>query len=254
MKRFLSLSVLFLIFLLTGCRPTSPSQSDDPLQILFIGNSYTFVNEMPEVFAELAELGDHEVNVTMLAKAGFSLNDHAQDPETRKVLDSQSWDYVILQEKSNLPILDKEEMAQGIRQLNELTAAQGTKNILFMPWAYRDGFPAAELEDYQAMQSLVANAYLAVAADFELSVAPVGIVWQAALERDPQLDLWSSDGSHPSPLGSYLAANVFYALIFSQSPVGKTDFEGAELTMKTEKLLQEITADLVLEDPVKWNP
>ena len=254
MKRFLSLSILFFISLLAGCRPTSQPQSDDPLQILFIGNSYTFVNEMPEVFAELAELGDHEVNVTMLAKAGFSLDDHAQDPETRKVLDSQSWDYVILQEKSNLPILDKEEMTHGVRQLNELTAGHGTKTILFMPWAYRDGFPAAELDDYQAMQSLVANVYLAVAAEFELSVAPVGIVWQAALERDPQLDLWSSDGSHPSPLGSYLAANVFYALIFGQSPVGKIDLEGVEITAKTEKLLQEITADLVLEDPEKWNP
>ena len=254
MKRFLSLSILFFISLLGGCRPTSPSQSDDPLRILFIGNSYTFVNEMPEVFSELAELGDHDVNVTMLAKAGFSLKDHAQDPETRKVLDSQSWDYVILQEKSDLPVLDREEMTHGVRQLDELTAGHGTKTILFMPWAYRDGLPSAELEDYQAMQSLVSDAYLAVAGDFELSVAPVGIVWQAALERDPQLDLWSSDGSHPTPLGSYLAANVFYALIFSQSPIGKTDFEGTELTMKTEKLLQEITADLVLDDPEKWNP
>ena len=43
-------------------------------------------------------------------------------------------------------------------------------------------------------------------------------------------------------------------LIFSQSPGGKTDFEGTELTMKTEILLQEITADLVLEDPEKWIP
>ena len=71
------------------------------------------------------------------------------------------------------------------------------------------------MADYQALQSTVANAYLDVAQEFDLSITPVGIVWQAALDANPNLDLWSSDGSHPSPLGSYLAANVFYALIFN---------------------------------------
>ncbi|MGB3702424.1 MAG: DUF4886 domain-containing protein [Anaerolineales bacterium] len=158
------------------------------------------------------------MNVITLAKSGYSLSDHAQDPETRTVIGGQKWDYIILQEKSDIPIIDggiDGQMYQGVQQINDLAAAQGAKTILFMPWAYQDGFLAAGMADYQALQSTVANAYLDVAQEFDLSITPVGIVWQAALDANPNLDLWSSDGSHPSPLGSYLAANVFYALIFN---------------------------------------
>ncbi|MCJ7535315.1 MAG: hypothetical protein MUO57_07265, partial [Anaerolineales bacterium] len=129
-------------------------------QILFIGNSFTFVNKMPEVFAELADLGDHRVNVTTLAKSGYSLSDHAQDPETRTDIGRQKWDYIIFQEKSDIPIIDggiDGQMYQGVQQINDLAAAQGAKKILFMPWAYQDGFPAAGMADYQALQSKVAK-------------------------------------------------------------------------------------------------
>jgi hypothetical protein len=56
--------------------------------------------------------------------------------------------------------------------------------------------------------------------EFDLLVALVGLAWQSVLQHEPQLGLWGPDGSHPSPLGSYLAANVFYALIFDESPSG----------------------------------
>ena len=256
MNRTLSYAALFLIFLFAGCVPASPPQPEQPLQILFIGNSYTFVNQMPEMFANLAESGGHRVEVTSLAKSGYSLTDHTQDPETNAVLQGQRWDYVILQEKSDLPVLSGEKegkMYLGVRQLNQLAVEQSAETVLFMPWAYRDGFPSAGLIDYPAMQSSVANAYMAIAREFDLSVAPVGIVWQAALILDPQLALWNMDGSHPSPLGSYLAANVFYALIIEQSPVGLPHPDSDEVKTEIAKFVQEIAAEIVLENPENWN-
>ncbi|MGB7096947.1 MAG: hypothetical protein WBD62_20040, partial [Anaerolineales bacterium] len=126
MNRFLSYPILLFIFLLLGCSSPSPSQPDEPLQILFIGNRYTFVNKMPGVFPELADLGDHRVNVITLAKSGYSLSDHAQDPETRTVIGGQKWDYIIFQEKSDIPIIDggiDGQFYQGVQQINDLAAA-----------------------------------------------------------------------------------------------------------------------------------
>lgn len=115
---------------------------------------------MPEVFAELADLGDYRVNVTTLAKSGYSLSDHAQDPETLLVFDGQKWDYIILQEKSDIQIIDRGidgQFYQGVQQINDLAAAQGANTTMFRPWAYQNGFPAAGMADYQALQSKVAK-------------------------------------------------------------------------------------------------
>ena len=49
-------------------------------------------------------------------------------------------------------------------------------------------------------------------------VAPVGYAWLTAWLQNPQLDLWQADGSHPTEQGTYLAACVFYAVLFRQSP------------------------------------
>ena len=219
--RILYFTIFIVMICIAGCTPAPASE--EPVQILFIGNSYTFANQMPETFATLAELGGHEVMITSLAKGGYSLAKHAEDSATRSALESQSWDYVILQEQSDFPVSqsDRERnMYPSIRQFKEWAAAKGAETILFMPWAYRDGFPMSGLADYQEMQAEVANAYLEIADELDLRVAPVGLAWQDVLQHEPQLDMWQIDGSHPSPLGSYLAASVFYALIFDESPSG----------------------------------
>lgn len=239
---------LIVVFFIVGC--ASPPALEEPLQILFIGNSYTFVNQMPETFATLAELGGHEVMVTSLAKGGYSLANHAQDNSTRSALESQRWDYVILQEKSDFPIsqVDREsQMYPSIRLLNELAAAQGAETILFMPWAYRDGFPEFGLSDYLAMQAEVANAYIEIADELGLRVAPVGLAWQSVLQHEPQLGLWGPDSSHPSPLGSYLAANVFYALIFNESLSGLL-YTPQGVNERAGKVVVEIASQSVLGD------
>lgn len=255
MKRFLSLIILFFILLVAACKPASLPEVEEPINILFIGNSYTFVNEMPEIFAELAELGEHNVKVTTLAKAGYSLDDHVQDPQTRRLIRDENWDYVILQEKSSLPVLDIELMAQGVSQLIELAADQNSETILFMPWAYQSGFPEAGLADYQAMQSKVAETYLDLGQDFDISVAPVGIAWQKLLENEPELDLWNPDGSHPTWRGSFLAASTFYALLFQESPAGLWEPDrSVDAEFEITRLLEETAAETVIGNPGLWKP
>ena len=73
----------------------------------------------------------------------------------------------------------------------------------------------------------------------------------AVRRQNPQLDLWQDDGSHPTEQGTYLAACVFYAVLFRQSPQGLTYGDG--LAADTVRVLQTLAADTVLAEPARWN-
>jgi hypothetical protein len=105
------------------------------------------------------------------------------------------------------------------------------------------------------MQSRVADSYLDLAKELGISAAPVGIAWQSVLEYDPQAALWSLDGSHPSWLGSFLAVNTFYALIFEENPTGMWKSEASIKTgVEIIHAVQVISADTVLGDLDHWRP
>ena len=117
-----------------------------PIRVLFVGNSLTFSNDLPGTFAELAQSGDHEVEVEMLAQGGWTLADHAQSSATLEEIRQGDWDFVVLQEQSKLPAipdLRKEQMYQAVRFLDEQIRESGAEAILFMTWGTRDGLPEA---------------------------------------------------------------------------------------------------------------
>jgi len=89
----------------------------------------------------------------------------------------------------------------------------GAKTLFFLTWARQDS---------PESQTLLNRAYVSVAEELKAAVAPVGIAWQKALRENPKLVLHHADRSHPGPAGSYLAACVFHAVLFSSSPEGVT--------------------------------
>ena len=82
-------------------------------------------------------------------------------------------------------------------------------------------------------------------------MAPVGYAWSKLRQQNPQLNLWQEDGSHPSEQGTYLAACVFYSVIYKESPVGLS-YTG-NLSTEDAQLLQKMAADIVLTHPEFWN-
>jgi hypothetical protein len=101
------------------------------------------------------------------------------------------------------------------------------------------------------MQAQVQSGYMEIADELEVLVAPVGAAWQNGMARDPQLDLWQADGIHPNREGTYLAACVFYATIYRQSPQGLTYTAG--LAQEKAQFLQTVAAETVLESAERWN-
>lgn len=241
MNRIIRNFIRCFIFLVAGC--TSLPRADEPVWILFIGNSYTFANRMVETFTNLAITGGHDVMLESLIKGGYSLADHLADGASRSMFEKQTWNFVILQEKSSFPVSQSERennMYPAIREWNDLVALQGGETILFMPWTYRDGYLDIGLDDYSQMQAEIANAHLEIGSELNLRSAPIGITWQAVLQQAPQLQAWDPDGSHPSRLGSFLAANVIYAVIFDSSPADIL-FTPTEVSEEDAQFITEIT-------------
>jgi hypothetical protein len=246
--------LLICIFSLTlfGCSPASKcdgSQSAGPLlYILFIGNSYTYVNDLPGTFSKLACSGGRKVETAMAAEGGWTLADHAASAQTLEKINQQKWDIVILQEQSEIPALPASRsysMVPAARLLVSKIRAVGALPVFFMTWGHRDGLPASGLPDYNSMQAQLSTGYTGIAQEQKAAIVPVGNVWQKAVAQSPPLDLWQADGSHPNEKGTYLAACVFYAVLYHQSPVGLSFTAG--ISQETARLIQTLAADSILK-------
>src|SRR5574342_386010 len=112
MKRWTILILCALILLTSGCSPRSCSEDPECTRVLFIGNSYTFVNDLPGMFAGLASAGGHRVETEVEAEGGWMLSDHAQSKATRNKIKSSNWSFVVLQEQSQVPASQQVRITQ----------------------------------------------------------------------------------------------------------------------------------------------
>jgi hypothetical protein len=239
---------------LPGPSPCVAQDAAPCSRVLFIGNSYTYVNDLPTMFAALAGAGGHRVETGMAAEGGATLADQLNSSGTLDKLGSAKWDFVVLQEQSQIPASEQarvQQMYPAARLLVRRIEDAGARPIFFMTWAHRDGWPENGLPDYESMQVAIDDGYLGIARELGVPVAPVGYAWLLAHRQDPRLDLWQPDGIHPSMQGSYLAACVFYAAVFHESPEGLSYL--ADLPGQTARLLQTAAADAVLTRPEQWN-
>jgi hypothetical protein len=239
---------------LTACAPHAGcSGQRGCTSVLFLGNSYTTVNDLPGTFAALAASGGHSVGTQTLAQGGETLAQHAASPADATAISSGHWDYVVLQEQSEVPSLAAMAQAQmypaAIRLISMIRKAGG-QPLLFLTWGHRDGWPQPGLGSYPAMQAAVDQSYRRLSAAQHVPVAPVGWPWWTLLGQEPGAGLWQSDGSHPTTEGTYLAACVFYAAIFQQSPVGLRDHDG--LSDPEAARAQAAAATAVIGDQPAW--
>jgi len=251
MKRFLSL--LMLLFVLCSCSFAAncgDAQDTSCTRVLFIGNSYTFVNDLPATFAKLAKSGGHKVEVGMAAQGGWTFANHIQSPETLDQLNSETWNFVVLQEQSQIPSVEQSRtqgMYPAARELVREIREVGATPIFFLTWAHRQGWPENGMMNYESMQSQINAGYFGIAQELNVPVAPVGSAWLTAVKAHPELVLWQEDGSHPTEQGTYLAACVFYAIIFHEDPDELTYRAG--LSSEVADTLQAIASEAVLNTP-----
>jgi uncharacterized protein DUF4886 len=256
MRRLLALLACIGLLLPVGCTPAITGCKNAQAactRVLFIGNSYTYVNDLPAMVAELTRAGGHQIETGMAAEGGLTLADHVASSATQATLASGHWDIVVLQEQSQIPAVAEfrtSQMDPAARTLIHTIRLAGSRAMFFLTWAHRDGWPENGLPDYARMQDQIDDAYLRLAGELLVPIAPVGVAWATVVSQNARPGLWQDDGSHATPAGTYLAACVFYAAIFVASPVG-LGYE-AGLPKETAASLQAVAAETVLTDQARW--
>lgn len=181
------------------------------ISVLFVGNSYTYYNDMPQAaFTELAKAAGFEVEVTAVTQGGYKLCQFA-DPgdehgkRLRETIAGKCFDYAVLQEQSLNPLRDEEEFLAGVEGVKALIRAE--KFVLYATWGRNDGSPdlaALGLTRAEMMEKLSA-AYNKAGERYGMQVAEVGKAFLTQPDKDA---LYDPDMTHPSALGSEIAAGV----------------------------------------------
>lgn len=195
------------------------------MKILFIGNSHTYYNSMPQMVKELLEYTGESVHVTMSTEGGKGLIYHCDRKDVNFNIRYGEYDVVVLQDKASG--FNAEDFKQGGRRLmaNSLGECPAHR-VLYMIWARRDE------KDNQAN---ITAAYTSFGAEIGAAIAPVGEVWHKLLRESPELEdrFYRPDGNHATPLGSYLAAStLFYAITGRTAPIELC--EGAQPAARLE--------------------
>ena len=173
------------------------------LNLLFIGNSHTYYNDMPLMVQRRAEDAGCSCRVTMIAHGGWFLAQHAEEPDVRFNILYGKYDYVILQEHAH-PFGPEEDFHEAAVKLNALIRQAGSKPILYETWAKKD-------EPH--LQPHMNEVHEKVAADINALLAPVGEGWWGYIKSWPDLEMYVEDGAHASPAGSDFAAKMIWETI-----------------------------------------
>jgi hypothetical protein len=205
-----------------------------PTNLLFIGNSFTARNKMPDMIARMAEARCQQLEHKLIQAGGASLRMHWNKGEAQEEIKQNRYDYVVLQEQSTLPIKNPVRMYENVRLFNEVIKASGAKTALYLTWA-RQNAPDT--------QAAINTAYQTIGEELGSTVVPVGIAWETFLRHHGHPVLHDADLNHPTLAGSYLAACVFYVTIFGDKPPGIPDMRG--LTADDAELIHQTAWTIV---------
>ncbi len=226
------------------------SQTDS---VLFLGNSYTYTNDVPGTFKNLAASAGKSVFTDNYTPGGKQLSQHYSDATTASKINSKQWDYVVLQEQSQMPAINPSTTiyyAQRITLDLIKTNNKCTETVIYMTWAREAG--NSWLSDvgwtHEEMATYYEDFYEDIWEYVPGRVSPVGKAFHEATRQG--YNVYSGDGSHQNSTGTYLAACVFYATIYKASPIG---LSYTTQDAPTTAALQQIAHDVVISDLYEHN-
>jgi hypothetical protein len=231
-------------------------------RVLFIGNSYTQSNNLPNMVRQLAlSMGDTLVT-QMVAPGGFTFEGHSTNSATLTAIDQGNWHHVVLQEQSQLPAFSPGQVAQQVLPYAaELvdrirTSSPCAEPVFLMTWGRENGdqqncavYPP--VCTYEGMQQRLWESYVLMAGQNAAHCAPAGSTWRSYREAHPVAALYT-DGSHPNVLGSYIAATTLYATLFRRS-CASAAYVPAGLDLGTAAEVRALASTTVLDSLAAWN-
>jgi len=232
------------------------SNAQDTTKVLFIGNSITYYNNMPETFENIANSLGKTVDITMYAPGGTGIVNHVADPNVYNLFRQTGWDYFVLQPGSNespgYSYAPQVTMGRIDTLLDSLYKYNPCTKVLFYQIPYGVlGNTASDVVSYNNSMDLILANNKYWADSIKSFFAPVGEAFRTSWNNNQDDMLWISYSNvHPNEKGSYIAACVFYASIFQEQSFGTNIINS--LSQSAADSCQLLADSIVLNNLSEW--
>ncbi|MBN2680909.1 MAG: T9SS type A sorting domain-containing protein [Bacteroidales bacterium] len=245
-------------------------KAQDTTKVLFLGNSFTYYNNMPDLVKGLADSAGIVTEMEMYAPGGMyvytttSMTGHDSSAVTESYIYSKDWDYIVVQDNQGGYVWSQGYINSMIVNGNVVlydkikNYNQCTRIVYFAGWAMEGGLPSSYWNDgglnitSETTQSCIARIYNQYVhlnnTLFNEIVTPIGLAWNTCLNTYPSVELHGPDGVHSSLAGSYLAASTIFSTIFKTDPTNFNFNGGLNDTLAT--YLRQTGYNTVITDSV----
>lgn len=214
---------------------------DQALRVLFIGNSHTFVHDVPGMLQRLGEATDTPIWVEALTIGGATLDDHLRRPSTAATIRNGPWDFVVLQEQSTIPAFEPKFYHHTLASLASTVTDAGSTPVVYATWArHADDEYFARQKRFASpkkLQDALNQSFAEAAQQTGSLVVPVSTAWRHYLAQNPDKRLHAPDGNHANLAGAYLAACVFYRTL-QNTPCSGNTYRPKQVSEETALKLQ----------------
>ena len=245
-----------VLMLMTAFAGHTAVNDTDSVRVLWIGNSYTFFNDLPAMVQNIAKTNGVKMAYTEVLKGGERLKGHLENPRLIELLTKGGWDYVVVQENSSLPAYDTDFVRREVypfAHIIDSLAHAGTPNVkvvFYMTWGHKYGnirphkdYPLCDT--FEGMQERLKTSYLEMTYQNDAICAPVGMAWAEVRKERPDIILYNQDTFHPAVAGTYLNAVTIYVTMYPRH--FQTDFN-AGLAPAEAEFLQQVGQNTVLNN------
>jgi hypothetical protein len=188
----------------------SQESPKEPLRVLFVGNSFTYFYNLPQVVAAMSESQGKEIITRQSTVGGSDLGQHwrkEKGTKTMSLLEAENWDYVVFNNHSTSPIDSQDEFYDYGKKFADLVKSKGAQPVFMQTWAYKSN---------PLMQPAITAAYGNLAEETGSLLVPGGILFQQVREWRPDMNMFFDD-KHPSSNATYLLGLAFYRFFTNDS-------------------------------------
>ena len=203
-----AISVVLILPLLSGmpvaCKTTT-DETKKEVSILFVGNSLTYVNNLPEKVKKIAKEKGKNIKTVMLALPDYALVDHLAEGKVQQMIATEGFTHVVVQQGPSSQAEGRKLLLDGAAEFKKICAANNAKLAFYMVW------PA--YQNYHHFAGVIKN-YTDAATATNAILCPVGTEWKKYIDRTGDISYYGSDQFHPSEKGTQIAAEIIYNSLF----------------------------------------
>lgn len=213
-----------MLFLITGL-----AQAQKKINVLFLGNSLTYSNDLPELMKQVAASDSVEMSYRSICFPNYALIDHWNDGNAQQEIKSGKYNFVIVQQGPSSQEEGRTYLIDWGLKFDSLCDKHRAKIVSYMVWPSKDR--SVDFEGVYESYKLLADTTKGV-------FSPAGKAWQLVWEENPEFKLYSADNFHPNYRGSLLAAMVIYGSIMRKSSFHNIAITDARLTASDLNILK----------------